>query len=63
MRKSASEYACKVILLVKKDSSRSLYGDYRSLNAQTRCDSFSMPLINDALDQLGESSWFFALDL
>jgi hypothetical protein len=32
MRKSASEYACKVILLMKKYGSRRFYGNNRPLN-------------------------------
>jgi len=63
MRPSNSEYACWVTLPVKKDGSRRFCGDYRPLNAQTRQDSFSMPLVEDVIDQLGNSSWFTALDL
>jgi len=63
MRPSSSEYACRVILLVKKDGSRRFCGDYRPLNAQTRCDSFLMPLVEDVIDQLGSSAWFTARDL
>jgi hypothetical protein len=33
MRKSASKYACRVTLLVKKDSSRRFCGDYPPLIA------------------------------
>ncbi len=54
MCKSLLEYACKVTLKVKKDGSRWFCGDYRPLNAQTRRDSFTMPLIDDVLDQLGK---------
>jgi hypothetical protein len=63
MRPNSSEYACRVILPVKKDGSRRFYGDYRPLNAQTRHDSFPMPLVEDVIDQLGSSAWFTALDL
>jgi len=63
MRPSSSEYACRVTLLVKKDGSRRFCGDYRPLNAQTRCDSFLMPLVEDVIDQLGSSAWCTALDL
>jgi hypothetical protein len=52
-----------VTLQVKKDGSRWLCGDYRPLNAQTQRDSFTMPLIDDVLDQLGKFTWFIALDL
>jgi hypothetical protein len=63
MRPSNSEYACRVTLPVKKDGSRRFCGDYRPLNAQTRRDLFPMPLVEDVIDQLGNSSWFTALDL
>ncbi len=63
MKPSSSEYVCRVTLLVKKDGSRRFCGDYRPLNAQTRRDSFPMPLVEDVINQLGNSSWFIALDL
>ncbi len=63
MKPSNSEYACRVTLPVKKDGSRRFCGDYRPLNAQTRQDSFPMPLVEDVIDQLGDSAWFTALDL
>jgi hypothetical protein len=63
MRPNNSEYACRVTLLVKKDGSRRFCGDYQPLNAQTRRDSFPMPFVEDVIDQLGNSSWFTALDL
>ncbi len=63
MGPSNSEYACHVTLPIKKDGSRRFYGDYRPLNAQTQRDSFSMPLVEDVIDQLGSSAWFTALDL
>ncbi len=49
MKPSDSTYACCVTLLVKKDGSRRLCGDYRPLNLQTRQDSFPMPLIDDVI--------------
>jgi hypothetical protein len=63
MRPKKSEYACRVTLPVKKDGSKCFCGDYRPLNAQTRRDLFPMPLVEDVIDQLGNSSWFTALDL
>jgi len=63
MKTSNSEYACQVTLPVKKDGSRRFCGDYRPLNAQTQRDSFPMPLVEDIIDQLGNSTWFIALDL
>jgi hypothetical protein len=43
--------------------SKRFCGNYYLLNAQTRHDSFPMPLIDDVLDQLRDSSWFSTLDL
>jgi hypothetical protein len=63
MRPISSEYACRVTLPAKKDGSRRFCGDYRPLNAQTRRDSFPMPLVEDVIDQLGRSAWFIALEL
>jgi len=63
MRPSNSTYACRVMLLVKRDGSKRFCGDYRPLNAQTRQDMFLMPLVEDVIDQLGKSTWFTALDL
>jgi hypothetical protein len=63
MRPNNSEYACQVTLPMKKDGSRRFCGDYRPLNAQTRRDSFPMPLVEDVIDQLGNSTWFTAPDL
>jgi hypothetical protein len=63
MKPSSYEYACRVTLLVKKDGSRRFCGDYRPLKAQTRWDSFPMPFMEDVISQLGNSSWFTALDL
>ena len=37
--------------------------DYRELNLVTRDDTFSLPCINDLLDQLGEAAYFSTLDL
>ncbi len=63
MKPSSYEYACRVTLLVKKDGSRRFCGDYRPFKAQTCRDSFPMPFMEDVISQLGNSSWFTALDL
>ncbi len=63
MKTNNSKYACRVTLPVKKDGSRRFCGDYRPFNAQTRRDLFPMPLVEDIIDQLGNSAWFTALDL
>ncbi|CAN5962223.1 unnamed protein product [Sphagnum jensenii] len=43
---------------VKKDASRRFYGNYRPLNAQMRRDSFPMSLVEDVINQLGNSLWY-----
>jgi hypothetical protein len=63
MRKSASKYACRVTLSMKKDGNQRFCGDYHPLNHQTMQESFPMPLIEDVLNQLGHFKWFSALDL
>ncbi len=63
MKPNNCEYACRVTLPVKKDGSRRFCGDYKPLDAQTRRDSFPMPLVEDVIDQLGDSAWFTMLDL
>jgi len=63
MKLSNSEYACHITLPIKRDGSKRFYGDHQPLNTQTRWDSFPMPLMDDVINQLGESSWFTALDL
>jgi hypothetical protein len=63
IKPNSSEYACWVTLPMKKDGSRRFCGNYRPLNAQTHRDSFPMPLVEDVISQLGNSSWFTTLDL
>jgi len=50
MKPSNFEYACRVILPVKKDGSRHFCGDYRPFNTQTCRDSFPMPLVDDVIN-------------
>ncbi len=56
-------YACRVNLSIKRDGSRWFSIDYRSLNMQTKRDSFPMPLIDNVPSQMGNSQWFSALNL
>jgi hypothetical protein len=63
MKNGDFEYACKVSLPIKKDSSRRFCGDYRLLNMQTKKDSFPIPLINDVVFQMESNQWFNALEL
>jgi hypothetical protein len=63
MKNNDFEYAYRFNLLVKKDGSRQLCGDYKPLNMHTRRDSFPMPLIDDVFSQMGSNQWFSSLDL
>jgi hypothetical protein len=55
------EYAtCKMTLPIKKDKSKCFCGDYTPLNLQIWKYVFLTPLINDILNQLGQSEYYFA---
>lgn len=56
---SASPYASPVVLVKKKDGSWRLCVEYRSLNKQTIKDKYPIPLLEDLLDELGGSKFFF----
>jgi hypothetical protein len=55
MKPNSYEYACKGILLVKKNNNPHFYGDYKPLNLQTWWDSFPMLSVENILAQLGEA--------
>lgn len=59
-----SEWAANVVLAKKKDGSVKFCLDYRSLNAVTREDAYTLPRIGDCLDALSDARWWFStLDL
>ena len=60
---SESPWASPVLLIKKKDSSWRFCIDYRRLNTATVKDTYPLPRIDDALDQLAEVKWFHRLDL
>lgn len=60
---SSISYASPVVLVKKKDGTWRLCVDYRNLNGMTVKDRFSIPLIEDLMDELGGSQIYSKIDL
>ncbi|XP_039453944.1 LOW QUALITY PROTEIN: uncharacterized protein LOC120432803 [Oreochromis aureus] len=60
---SNSPWAAPAVLVRKKDGTWRFCVDYRLLNSVTRKDSYPLPRIDDALDDIAGSCWFSSLDL
>ena len=60
---SKSPWANAVVLVRKKDGGLRFCIDFRRLNARTIADSYALPRINEALDELRGMAQFSCLDL
>ncbi|XP_071674479.1 uncharacterized protein [Lolium perenne] len=63
IRPSSSSWGAPVLFVMKKDSSKRLAMDYRSLNEVTIKNKYPLPNINDPFDQLKGAKVFSKIDL
>ncbi len=60
---SPAEWSSPIVLVTKKDGSIRFCINYIKLNAVTKLDTYSIPRIEDLMQDLGESQFFTSLDL
>jgi len=63
IEESQSPWVSPAVMVRKKDGTLRFCVDYRKLNNVTVKDSYSLPIIDDILDQLSGNFWFSTLDL
>ncbi|XP_041963296.1 uncharacterized protein LOC121720890 [Alosa sapidissima] len=63
IKESRSPYASPIVVARKKNGKIRMCIDYRTLNARTIPDQYTVPRIDDALDSLSGSRWFTVIDL
>lgn len=63
LRPSSSPWSSNVVLVKKKDGSLRLCVDFRRLNKQVKKDSYSIPTIEELLNNLKGATFFTSLDL
>ena len=63
IRPSNSPWSSPVVLVKKPDGSYRFAVDYRTLNEKTIKDAYPLPIIQNILDTLSNSSYFSSLDL
>lgn len=60
---SNSPWAAPIVVVRKPDQSIRLCVDYRQLNQVTKRDAFPLPQVDDAIDAMQGSAYFYTLDL
>ncbi|KII65308.1 Retrovirus-related Pol polyprotein from transposon opus [Thelohanellus kitauei] len=59
IRQSKSPYRSSILLIDKKDKSKRLCVDYRSLNLTVEDDKYPLPIIENTLQRIASSAFFF----